>query len=158
MLAGFATAFLQDNRLLVLHFAPTSGIADEVLLPHTLNGSEALSTCYRFELNCLSLDAQLELKHFQGQVVEIGILQSDGERRYINGIVSSAQTLGSDGGFAQYGLTIEPALALLTHRVNSRAFQDKSVVEIVSAIRFCRINYPGSGSATLPLFPSYGNA
>jgi type VI secretion system secreted protein VgrG len=134
MLAGFATAFLQDNRLLVLHFAPTSGIADEVLLPHTLNGSEALSTCYRFELNCLSLDAQLELKHFQGQVIEIGILQSDGERRYINGIVSSARSLGSDGGFAQYSLSIEPALALLTHRVNSRAFQDKSVVEIVSAI------------------------
>ena len=57
-----------------------------------------------------------------------------------------------------YQLSIEPALGLLIHRVNSRTFQDKSVVEIVSAIRFCRINYPGSGSATLPLFPSYGNA
>jgi type VI secretion system secreted protein VgrG len=134
LLSGFSNAFIQHNRLLVLHFAPASGIADDVLLPHTLSGSEALSTCYRFDLNCLSLDTQLELKHFQGQVVEIGILQSDGERRHINGIVSSAQTLGSDGGFAQFSLTIEPALALLTHRVNSRAFQDKSVVEIVSAI------------------------
>jgi type VI secretion system secreted protein VgrG len=134
LLSSFASAFLQDNRLLVLHFAPASGIADDVLLPHTLNGSEALSTSYHFELNCLSLDTQLELKHFQGQVVEIGILQNDGERRYLNGIVSSARSLGSDGGFAQYSLSIEPALALLTHRVNSRAFQDKSVVEIVSTI------------------------
>ena len=134
LLAAFASAFTQDSRLLTLRFAPGSGIADDALLPHILNGSESLSTCYRFDVTCLSIDTQLELKHFQGQVVEIGILQSDGERRYINGIFSRAQQVGSDGGFAQYRLTLEPALALLTHRSNSRTFQDMSVVTIVSQI------------------------
>ncbi len=134
LLAAFASAFTQDARLLTLRFADGSGIAEDALLPDRLSGREQLSGCYRYTLTCLSPDTHLELKHFQGQIVEIGILQADGAQRHISGIVTDAKQLGADGGFANYSLTLEPALALLALRTNSRAFQDLSVPEIVTAI------------------------
>jgi type VI secretion system secreted protein VgrG len=134
LLADFAAAFSQEQRMLTLRFADGAGIADDALLPDRLQGREQLSGNYRYELTCLSPDAGLELKHLQGQILEIGILQADDSRRHINGIVTKAQQQGSEGGFATYALTLEPALALLALRRNSRAFQDLSVPEIVSAI------------------------
>ncbi|MEO9384679.1 DUF2345 domain-containing protein, partial [Chromobacterium phragmitis] len=50
------------------------------------------------------------------------------------GVVSQARLLGSDGGFSQYQLTIEPPIALLRHRRTSRVFQDMTVPDIVKQI------------------------
>ena len=49
-------------------------------------------------------------------------------------MVSKVQSLGSDGGFSRYQLTIEPPFALLRHRVSSRVFQDLSVPDIIKQI------------------------
>ncbi|WP_406850462.1 contractile injection system protein, VgrG/Pvc8 family, partial [Chromobacterium phragmitis] len=49
-------------------------------------------------------------------------------------MVSQARLLGSDGGFSQYQLTIEPPIALLRHRRTSRVFQDMTVPDIVKQI------------------------
>jgi len=129
-----ASLFGQGARLLKLRFAERSGISEEVLLPHRIRGEERLSQTYRYELECLSPDAYLELKSLLGQPVEIALLLSDGGTRLLTGLVTAAEQNGADGGFAKYTLTIEPALATLSHRRNSRVFQDKSVPEIVSAL------------------------
>jgi type VI secretion system secreted protein VgrG len=50
------------------------------------------------------------------------------------GLVTRAEALPADGGFAQYRLTIEPPFALLRHRRTSRVFQDMTVPEIVETI------------------------
>lgn len=133
MLADFASAFKQENRLITLHFGG-DGPAADTLLPLKLSGQEQLSHCYRYQLECLSQDATLELKSLLGLPVEIGLLTAEGERRPISGIVTSAQTLGSDGGVGKYGLMIEPGLALLGLRRTSRVFQSKSVPDIVKTI------------------------
>ena len=134
LIADFASAFQQDNRILRLRFAANAGIADDALLPENLTGTEQLSQCYRYQLTCLSPDAALELKHFNGQPVEIGIELPDSTERTITGLVSSSQQLASDGGFARYQLTIEPALALLSQRRAARVFQDQSVMQIIGQI------------------------
>ena len=134
LLAAYASAFNQEARLLTLRWAPASGFAAESLLPDRLTGHEQISGNYRLELTCLSPDTTLELKHFQGQIVEIGILAGDGNRRHISGIITDSQQLGSDGGFASYSLTIEPALTLLAERMNSRTFQNMHVPDIVATI------------------------
>ncbi|MGY0611393.1 type VI secretion system Vgr family protein [Luteimonas sp. A501] len=51
-----------------------------------------------------------------------------------HGHVTAFELLGSNGGLARYGLVIEPWLALLRQRVDSYAFQDKSVVEIIEDV------------------------
>ena len=134
LLSDFATAFTQDHRLLRLRFGASSGLASNELLPERLAGTEQLSACYRYQLTCLSPDASIELKRFMGQPVEVGLLLSDNTERTITGLVTQTAQVGSDGGFARFELTIEPALALLTHRRNARVFQDLSVVEIVGTV------------------------
>jgi type VI secretion system secreted protein VgrG len=133
LLADFANAFQQHNRLLTLHFAG-SGPAADTLLPFKLSGAEQLSHCYRYQLDCLAIDAALELKTLLGLPALIEILTAHGARRPISGIVTSVQTLPSDGGFAAYRLIIEPGLALLGLRRTSRVFQAKTVPQIVQAI------------------------
>src|SRR5690606_26808322 len=59
---------------------------------------------------------------------------NDGGERILSGLITRAEQLGSEGGFARYSLIIEPALAVLKLRRNSRVFQDKSVVDIVGLI------------------------
>lgn len=132
--ASGALLFSHQSRLLRLRFAQSSGIPENSLLPQTVKGDEGLSRCYRYVLDCLSADAFVELKDFQGQPIEIAILLPDGGERLLTGVVTGAESRGGDGGFAHYRLTIEPALATLAHRRNSRVFQDKSIIEIVQAI------------------------
>ena len=129
-----ALVFGQASRLLRLRFAEGAGMGEEALLPHRLHGEEGLSQHYRYTLDCLSPDARLELKTLLGQPVEIGLLLPEGGERLYTGLITRAEQVGADGGFARFTLTIEPALALLAHRRNSRVWQDKTVIDIVSAL------------------------
>lgn len=133
-LADAALPFTQHARLLTLRLPADASQFSHSLLPHHLTGEEYLSRCFRYTLTCLSVDSYLELKDLLGQPVEVGILQADGSRRSLCGLVTSACYEGSNGGFARYVLVIEPALATLTHRRNSRVFQDQSVPAIVTAL------------------------
>jgi type VI secretion system secreted protein VgrG len=133
-LSSWAAPFAQHARLLRLRFADNSGVAPDLLLPHRLHGREALSACYRYELECLSADVHIELKDLLGQPVEIGVLLAAGDERLLCGVVTQARQLGGDGGFARYALVIEPCLAALAQRSNSRVFQDMPVPAIVAAI------------------------
>ncbi len=133
LLRAFASAFTQHTRLLTLVFGG-EGWRPDMLLPHELNGQAALSALYRYELDCLSADAHLELKDLLGLPVQVGLLTPTGNERVIAGVVTAVQSTGSNGGFATYRLVIEPALALLAQRRCSRVFQDMNVVEIVRTI------------------------
>ncbi|MEO2216976.1 type VI secretion system Vgr family protein [Chromobacterium vaccinii] len=133
LLASFASAFGQNNRLLTLQLG-SGQIAAEQLLPLSVDGEEGVSKAYRYQLTCLSPDGAIELKTLLGQPARIGIADTDGNETIRCGVVSQARLAGSDGGFAKYELTIEPPFALLRHRRTSRVFQDLSVPDIVKQI------------------------
>jgi len=130
LLASFASAFNQDQRLLRLQLGDGARWG-EALLPLSLSGDEALAGDYRFRVECLSADDGIELKSLLGLPVRLGIAGADGSETIRCGVVSAAETLGSDGGFARYALTVEPPFALLRLRQTSRVFQDASVDAIV---------------------------
>ncbi len=132
--ASGASLFGQGSRLLKLRFAESSGFDSETLLPHRLVGEEGLSVGYRYVLECLCADTHLELKSLLGQPVEISLLLPDGGSRLLCGLVTQASQNGTDGGFAKYVLTLEPALSTLRHRRNSRVFQDQTVPQIVTCL------------------------
>ncbi|WP_253272412.1 type VI secretion system Vgr family protein [Chromobacterium subtsugae] len=133
LLASFASAFNQEQRLLTLELG-SGQIASEQLLPLSLDGEEGVSKPYRYTLTCLSPDGNIELKTLLGQSARIGIKDADGDETIRCGVVSQARLAGSDGGFARYELIIEPPFALLRHRRTSRVFQDLSVPDIVKQI------------------------
>ncbi|GLS03726.1 type IV secretion protein Rhs [Chitiniphilus shinanonensis] len=133
LLASFASAFTQERRLVTLHLGDGDAWSQQ-LLPQAVSGEEALSQPYRYVVECVASDAGLELKRLLGLPAQLGILTADGGEVTRCGVVTRAQALPSDGGFARYGLTIEPPLALLRHHRSSRVWQDLTAPEIVKAI------------------------
>jgi len=134
-LSAFISAFTQANRLIRLQIGDGKAY-DEWLLPQSVEGREALSECYKFEVTCLSRYAFLPLSKLLGESVQLDIFTAggDGERVTRCGLITEARALASDGGFAKYRLTIEPPLALLRHRRTSRVFQNLTVPDIVNTI------------------------
>ncbi|MEO4028730.1 type VI secretion system Vgr family protein [Chromobacterium vaccinii] len=133
LLASFASAFSQDNRHITLAIA-SDAAGPEQLLPQTLDGEEGVSRPYRFQLDCLSPDGQIELKSLLGHPARIGLMNAEGGEDVRCGVISQARLLGSDGGFSRYGITVEPPFALLRHRRTSRVFQDMTVPDIIKQI------------------------
>lgn len=134
LLASFAQAFKQAHRLLALRFSAHSGIPDNTLLPHRLTGSEGVCEDMRYEIECLSNSAYLELKDFICKPVELAIETENGDQRLICGIVTEAIYEGGNGGFCTYRLIVQDALALLRKRTNCRVFVGKTIPEITRII------------------------
>ena len=141
MLASFAGAFTQHNRLITLQIADGTEYP-ELFLPQRVEGTESLSSGYKYNVTCLSPCAFIPLESMLGQTARIDILASSagpfdfGASEIVTrcGVITAAKSLPSDGGFAKYLLTIEPPLSLLRHRRTSRVFQDMSVPDIVRQI------------------------
>ncbi|AMC34082.1 type VI secretion system Vgr family protein [Janthinobacterium sp. B9-8] len=133
LLASFAAAFSQNQRLISLQLGD-GGAWGEQLLPQRVEGSEGINQAYRYQIDCLSPDGALELKSLLGLPVVLAVADANGSEIERCGVVSQAQLLGSDGGFAKYALTVEPPFALLRYRRTSRVFQDLSIPDIVKQV------------------------
>jgi type VI secretion system secreted protein VgrG len=133
LLASFAAAFNQDHRLISLQLGD-GGVWGEQLLPQSVSGREGVNQAYRYQINCLSPSNDIELKSLLGLPIVLGVADANGDVIERCGVVSQAQLLGSDGGFAKYSLQIEPPFALLRHRRTSRVFQDISVPDIIKQV------------------------
>jgi type VI secretion system secreted protein VgrG len=142
MLAAFADAFTQGNRLFTLQIGDGQSFGER-LLPQSVEATESLSACYKYEVTCLSPDAFIPLESLLGQSAQLDIITGSASPLDFDvapedvtrcGLITAAEALPSDGGFAKYLLTIEPPLALLRYRITSRVFQDLTVPEIVEQI------------------------
>ncbi|MGB6721568.1 MAG: type VI secretion system tip protein TssI/VgrG, partial [Terracidiphilus sp.] len=124
--------FGQTNRL--LNF--TSPLGADVLLPERLTGAEGISELFRYQLDLLAqTQTSVDPTKIVGQKVCIGISADDsGTQRYINGIVSSFEMCGGDEEFNVYRATIVPNLWTLTLNVNTRVFQNKTVLDVIQAV------------------------
>ncbi|GAA5172715.1 type VI secretion system Vgr family protein [Viridibacterium curvum] len=133
---AFLKALSQKSRLLSI----VTPLPDAALVVEYMAGREALSSPYRFDIDCLSSNAHFSLARFIGEEVTLRLLLADGRTRSWHGLVTRAAQLGADGGLARYRLTIEPWLAYLAQRRNSRIFQDKTAQDILTELF---ADYPG---------------
>ncbi len=133
VLASFAAAFSQNQRLISLQLGDGAAWGEQ-LLPQRVDGSEGINQAYRYQIDCLSPDGALELKSLLGLPIVLSVADANGDAVERCGVISQAQLLGSDGGFAKYALTAEPPFALLRYRRTSRVFQDLSVPDIVKQV------------------------
>ena len=128
--ALLATLFSQHARLLEIKTAlPEAG-----LMVERFSGREAVSETFRFEIDCISTNAYVDLGSLLGEEVTLRLLQADGSKRSWHGHVTHALQLGADGGFARYRLVMEPWLAFLGERRDNYLFQDKTVIDILGQI------------------------
>ncbi|WP_411851232.1 type VI secretion system Vgr family protein [Stenotrophomonas sp. LGBM10] len=108
----------QQARLIQL-LGPASGLVVE-----RFEGQEAVCGSTRFEIDCLSTDAFLDMAPWLEQPLTLQVRRADGGMRQWHGLCTEVAQLGSDGGLARYRLTLEPWTALLALRRNAVIFQD----------------------------------
>ncbi|MDO9006085.1 MAG: type VI secretion system Vgr family protein [Aquabacterium sp.] len=95
---------------------------------------EAVSEPFQLYVNALVVNAHVELKQLYARPITLHTTLADGSRARRSGYVTSADSLDADGGFARKGLMIQPWLALLSHTLSSRLWQDRSIIEIVEDV------------------------
>ncbi|GJI96540.1 hypothetical protein RugamoR57_32580 [Duganella caerulea] len=131
MMLELLNTFTQATRLLRL----TTPLGADALVVECLRGEEGISQCYALQVTALSVDAEISLKSLLGQPA---LLELDtalpGGPRYFHGHITETSILGADGGLARYALTISPWYSFLRHGRDSRVFQDKNVLDILSAL------------------------
>ncbi|KQZ48355.1 type VI secretion system Vgr family protein [Massilia sp. Root1485] len=125
-------AKFNDGKRLLRFYSPLQG--DKTLLVESLSGSSAMSDQFVFNLSLISENAAIDLKDLMGKNVSVGVQLADGSEHFVNGYVHSFGFSHADGGFAFYHAQIVPWLSYLKQRVNSRIFQDQSVLDVLDTI------------------------
>ena len=122
------------HRPLRLYLGLAAGATADLLMPHRVDGREAVCDGIDLCIDCLALDAHLPLKELIGVAAELQIVTDEGNLRSICGIVMEATQGESDGGLASYQLVLRDALALLDLAINTRVFLDQSELDVVRTI------------------------
>lgn len=125
-------ALTRDLSQAQLAFQVTGGAPDQFLVIR-YRGTEGLCQLYRFEID-LAADADaLAFDDIVGQAAVLSIATPAGER-WFHGIVSRFEMTGETADQLYFRVELVPAVWLLTHRYNSRIFQDKTVPEIITDV------------------------
>lgn len=121
-----------------------SAVPAQMLLFAGMNGSEGLGNLFSYtvqlktpdtlNLGYVSPAANLPLKPMVGKDLCVNIELEGGGKRHISGLVTAARVVGHEGRSVTYELRIEPWLKLLTHTSGYKAFQNKTVVEILDEV------------------------
>ncbi|EBV4670980.1 type VI secretion system tip protein VgrG [Salmonella enterica subsp. enterica serovar Tamberma] len=121
-----------------------SAVPPGALLFASLDGGETLSELFSYvvqlktpdtlNLGYVSPAANLPLKPMVGKDLCVNIELDGGSKRHISGLVTAARVVGHEGRSVTYELRMEPWLKLLTHTSDYKAFQNKTVVDILDEV------------------------
>jgi type VI secretion system VgrG family protein len=124
--------FSSQTRLYELTFQDRS--VGPGLLVEAFAADEQLQGVGTREVIALATRANIAHSSLLGREASLEISLADGTRTAFSGYVTQVATLGSDGGLARYRLRLSPWIWLLTQSRNSRAWQDRSVIEIIDSV------------------------
>ncbi|EAV8525391.1 type VI secretion system tip protein VgrG [Salmonella enterica] len=121
-----------------------SAVPPGALLFANLDGGETLSELFSYvvqlktpdtlNLGYVSPAANLPLKPMVGKDLCVNIELDGGGKRHISGLVTAARVVGHEGRSVTYELRMEPWVKLLTHTSDYKAFQNKTVVDILDEV------------------------
>ncbi|AXD34807.1 type VI secretion system tip protein VgrG [Salmonella enterica subsp. enterica serovar Saintpaul] len=121
-----------------------SAVPPGALLFASLDGGETLSEMFSYvvqlktpdtlNLGYVSPAANLPLKPMVGKDLCVNIELDGGGKRHISGLVTAARVVGHEGRSVTYELRMEPWVKLLTHTSDYKAFQNKTVVDILDEV------------------------
>ncbi|APF08105.1 type VI secretion protein Vgr [Salmonella enterica subsp. enterica serovar Typhimurium] len=121
-----------------------SAVPPGALLFASLDGGETLSELFSYvvqlktpdtlNLGYVSPAANLPLKPMVGKDLCVNIELDGGGKRHISGLVTAARVVGHEGRSVTYEPRMEPWVKLLTHTSDYKAFQNKTVVDILDEV------------------------
>lgn len=112
----------------------TSALASDVLLFHSMSGTDQLGRLSEYRVQLLSTQADLKIDDVLGKPMGIHVDMPDVSVRHYHGLVTRFGSTGTKGDISSYEATIHPWLWLLTRSTNCRIFQDMSVTDIVKDV------------------------
>ena len=121
----------QTNRPMKL----TTPLGPNALVMVGLEGREAISELFRFELRAVWTDNTklLPFDQLLGKKVAVELASAQ-HKRYFHGMVSKVTQYERDAHFTYYGLEVVPELWLLGRKRSSRTFQHISVPDILKKL------------------------
>ena len=121
----------QTGRLLKV----TTPLGADVLLAVALTGREAISQLFHFTLAARAeRKKDVAFDKLIGQKVQVAIELPGKKTRYFSGICSRFSQGESDPTFTGYSMEIVPQFWLLTKRIQTRIFQQKSVADVLKEV------------------------
>ncbi len=123
---------LHDLSTAQLEFRVT-GEAEDRFQVIRFRGTEGLCQLYRFEIDLTSTEPLGSLDAIVGAPAVLTVHGFGGDR-WFHGIIGRFEMTGETHGQSHFRAELVPAVWLLTHRYNSRIFQNRSVPEIVSNV------------------------
>lgn len=121
---------IQDHR----EISVTSSLGENVLLFHSMSGSEQLGRLFEYRVQLLSEKNDIKIADVLGKNMSIHVDLPSGEKRLFNGIVTRFCSTGWQEDLSTYEAIIHPWLWLLTRTANCRIFQEKTVLDIVKEV------------------------
>src|SRR5438067_12208384 len=109
-------------------------LADDVLLPQRVIGSESVCGGIEYRIACLAGSPALPLKELIALPAELQFVTDRGQLRRVCGIVTEARAGHADGGLASYELVLRDVLAVMEKRRGSRIFRYQNELEIVQVL------------------------
>lgn len=123
-----------ENRAIRLRLSTAKGIVDDLLLVKYVSGVETICGGIEYALQCVSLQAGMELKRFIANPVELQFVTDLGKLRTVCGIIGGVVEGQSDGGLATYQLMVRDAFSLLEQTCNTRVFRNRNEIDITETI------------------------
>ena len=94
-------------------------------------GHEALNQPYRFSIELVSQDPQLDLQALLNQSAFLAFGPDGGG---VHGLIYAIEQGDSGKRLTRYSISLQPQLAYLQHRINQRIFQQLSVPQIIAQL------------------------
>ena len=125
-------ALIRDLSKAQLAFQVAGGDVDQFDVIR-YRGTEGLCQLYRFEIELVTTMEKVVFDDVVGKPAVLSINTDYGER-WFHGVVSRFVLTGETTGQTYYRAELVPSAWLLTHRYNSRIFQEKTVPDIISEV------------------------
>lgn len=124
-------AFSQKNQTIQL----TTPLGNDVLLPQSIEGEEAISKPFHYLINVVSEQDVIDEKKIIGKPVTCSIDMGSEGKRYFNGIVTRL-AIGNvlEKNVRSFTLEIVPWLSLMHYRSDCHIFQDETAVDIIEKV------------------------
>jgi type VI secretion system secreted protein VgrG len=105
-------------------------LGKDVLLLKSMNGREAMSQPFQWDLDLLSEKNDVDPDDLLGKKVSIGMTLPNGKKRFFHGFVSEFSLGGWVQNFNEYRAVVRPWYWLLSRTADCKIFQEMTVPQI----------------------------
>ena len=109
----------------------SQALASDALGVVSFKGTEGFSSCYRFEIDLVSSDLEIDAGQVLKRPAVFTIKREDGDVPF-HGILSEWRQMQAYGEYAFYRTVLQPRLWWLTLTSHNQVFLDKTIPEVIS--------------------------